>query len=194
MAFRLYCPEINDAFAFLCAFIKNQTVPRSAHYPLLEHISHRHVRAVKWIIRAFTGHLTSIDAELSYDDSNCILNDYKICVEHFKQRGAVVQYQDRHYWARHSREFCRMMQLMLDEWFEYDDDTTWTNDEWFNAMDPEFRCGFIAFTECLESLSALIADPGRTTRPNYQPGFGNWCIRDSSAALAKFASIYQMTG
>lgn len=194
MAFRQFCPVINDAFAFLDAFIKNQTVPRAAHYPMLEHASHDYVRAVKFILHAFTSHLSSIDAELSYDDDNHILMDYKQMAEHFKVRDTVAELQNRHYWSRHGRAFRRMMLDMLDDYFDCEVEIYTANDDWFEAMDPEFRCGFISFTECLELLCSLIAEPGRNTRANYQFGSGNWCILDSRSAITVFTRLYQATG
>lgn len=190
MAFRRFCPAINNAFDFLDAFIKNQTAPGSAQYPELEHTSHHYVQAVKWIIRAFTRHLCSIDAELSYDDGNYILEDYEQLAEHFKVRGVVVEFQDRNYWSRHARSFCRMMQYMLDDYFDCEVEIYKSNDDWFEIMDNKFRGGFIAFTECLEPLCSLIVEPGRNTRSIYQSGSGNWCILDSRAAIAVFTRLY----
>lgn len=195
MAFRQFCPVVNDAFAFLDAFIKNQTGPRSAHYPLLEHNAHDYVRSVKWVIRAFTYHLSRIDAELSYDNANYTLLDYKQLVEYFKDRGIVAEFQNHRYWSRNGRAFSRMMKIMMDDWLDYDDDVSMSNEDWFDTMCTEFKCGFIAFTECLELLCELIAKPIRTTRYNYQSGAGgNWCILDSSDACNAFSRLYQVSG
>lgn len=190
MEFIYLCPEISAAFWFLWLYITNQTAKQQTAYMWIT------LSSSKPILRALTMYLTKIDAELSYDDDNHLLNDFKALAEYIKSHNRRICKRARAGTRKHiylekedAGDFYCMLIAMLNAWFDEDDNKS--IEDWYKRMPYKHQYAFIAFTECLDSLSALITKPGRNRRAIYQPGSGNWCVLDSRDAHKTFARHFR---